>query len=304
MNFTLKYSPANPEILERYHLYDRMLHEFYDNSRDLNLERRIFFERFDYGVYNAAMRALYGIDIRDPCGDKRLFDFCYAIPIEQYIVGDAPRSLVRRAMKDRLSASTLTRTIRGQQGADWYLSMQDARPSLPAEATLIEQSPQPVACLICPACAAFSTPGPAPDWSSSTRRIPMVMRSAALCRSATFSPRKMPPRLSPQVRRRQPDRRLRDPVGCARLPGHTLYPPLLLQTDDARSATWSCRGGAPAPFAGWSLHLQIKRVGRLIQDQQLRAHQERTRQRNALPLPVRQHHSAIPDRSLDSLASS
>ncbi len=139
--FTLKYSPASPDILERYKIYDKMLHEFYDNSADLNLERRIFFERFDYGVYNAAMRSLYGIDMRDPCGDKRLFDFCYAIPIEQYIVGDAPRSLVRRAMKGRLPPSTLTRTIRGQQGADWYLSMQDARPSLSAEATLIEQSP-------------------------------------------------------------------------------------------------------------------------------------------------------------------
>ncbi len=139
--FTLKYSPASPEILERYQIYDKMLKEFYDNSTDLDLERRIFFERFDYGVYNAAMRSLYGIDMRDPCGDKRLFDFCYAIPIEQYIVGDEPRSLVRRAMKDRLPPSTLARTIRGQQGADWYLSMQDARPSLPAEATIIEQSP-------------------------------------------------------------------------------------------------------------------------------------------------------------------
>ncbi len=139
--FTLKYSPANRDILERYQLHRKMLNEFYDNSTNLNLERIIFFERFDYGAYNAAMRTLYGVDMRDPCGDKRLFEFCYSIPIEQYIVGDAPRSLVRRAMKDRLPASTLARTIRGQQGADWYLSMEDARPFLPAEATLIEQSP-------------------------------------------------------------------------------------------------------------------------------------------------------------------
>ena len=84
--------------------------------------------RFDYGTYNAAFRALGGFDVRDPTADKRVFEFCYAIPREQYLVGGIDRSLVRRAMRGRLPASTLTRTMRGQQGADWYLSMKDALP--------------------------------------------------------------------------------------------------------------------------------------------------------------------------------
>ena len=44
-------------------------------------------------------------------------------------------------MKNRLPAATLTRTTRGQQGADWYLSVADAMPSLRPQLALNEQSP-------------------------------------------------------------------------------------------------------------------------------------------------------------------
>jgi asparagine synthase (glutamine-hydrolysing) len=139
--FTMKYSAASEQVKESYKLHERMLKVFYDNSGDLRKDRVDFFERFDYGVFNAAVRGLHGVDMRDPLGDKRLFEFCYSIPIEQFIVDDMPRSLIRRAMKGRLPEATLARSMRGQQGADWYLSMQDARPSLPAAAEVIERSP-------------------------------------------------------------------------------------------------------------------------------------------------------------------
>ena len=139
--FSVSYSPASKDALANHRIYERMLAEFYDNSGDINLERAIFFERFDDGSYNAASRALHRLDVRDPCSDKRLFDFCYAIPLDQFIVGDQPRSLVRRAMRGRLPASTLARTIRGQQGADWYLTMQEARPTFAAAAAEVESSP-------------------------------------------------------------------------------------------------------------------------------------------------------------------
>ena len=73
-------------------------------------------------------------------GDKRIFEFCFSIPIEQYAAQSQSRSLVRRAMKDRLPASTLARNIRGQQGADWYLTVAEALPALQREIPLIAQS--------------------------------------------------------------------------------------------------------------------------------------------------------------------
>ncbi len=138
--FQVNYSAARPEMIAQHGLRDRMLNEFFDNTGDLDADRKDFFLRFDYGTYNAGFRALGGFDVRDPTADKRVFEFCYAIPREQYLVGGIDRSLVRRAMRGRLPASTLTRTMRGQQGADWYLSMKDALPSMRAEAPLIEAS--------------------------------------------------------------------------------------------------------------------------------------------------------------------
>ena len=140
-DFQVNYSAARPDLLAKHNIRQRMLYEFFDNSGDLDVEHRQFFERFDYGTHNAAFRALSGADVRDPTADKRVFDFCYGIPREQYLIGGVDRSLVRRAMRDRLPAATLARTMRGQQGADWYLSMRDALPSLRAAAPAVEASP-------------------------------------------------------------------------------------------------------------------------------------------------------------------
>ena len=95
----------------------------------------------DLGSLNAAIRARTGIDPRDPSGDKRVFEFCYGIPAEQYVVGRQSRSLVRRAMKSRLPQSTLTRYKRGQQGVDWYITVELALPSFREELALQMQSP-------------------------------------------------------------------------------------------------------------------------------------------------------------------
>ncbi len=140
-DFTLTYSAGNPELLAGRNLRQRMIDEFYPDSTDLAAAQTAFYERFDYGAYNAEFRASTGLDTRDPTCDKRLFDFCYNIPIEQYLVGSVHRSLVRRAMVGRLPPATLNRAIRGQQGADWYLSMRDAIPALRAQAPLIDASP-------------------------------------------------------------------------------------------------------------------------------------------------------------------
>jgi len=104
-------------------------------------ERMQHWELSDGGPYNAAAQAVSGIETRDPCADKRVYEFCFAIPPEQYVVGGHSRSLVRRAMKGRLPESTLNRYIRGDQGADWDLPMREALPSLREEVSIEQQSP-------------------------------------------------------------------------------------------------------------------------------------------------------------------
>ena len=140
-DFDLSYSPINPKLAEQHLLREKVLAEFFPNRYDLKLERQQLFEVYEVDTFNTGYRAIHGVDVRDPCADRRVAEFCFSVPSEQYVVGGFPRSLVRRAMKDRLPASTLTRTRRGQQGADWNLTMRDAKPGLRQQIALNDTSP-------------------------------------------------------------------------------------------------------------------------------------------------------------------
>lgn len=68
---------------------------------------------------NAADRAAFGIDHRDPASDLRIVEYCLGIPDEQYILNGEPRSLVRRAMRGQLPDQVLDNRKMGRQAADW-----------------------------------------------------------------------------------------------------------------------------------------------------------------------------------------
>jgi asparagine synthase (glutamine-hydrolysing) len=137
----LDFSPVNPAIVQQYDLEEKAFQKLHGNLPDLRTQRARFFERFDPAPLNAAIAARYGLENRDPMGDKRIFEFCFNIPIEQYAAQSQSRSLVRRSMRDRLPASTLARNVRGQQGADWYLTVAEALPAMQREVASIGQSP-------------------------------------------------------------------------------------------------------------------------------------------------------------------
>lgn len=139
--FTLTFSAVHPQLAAKYRLEEKALAEFYGVESSVASVRRSFYEYFDPGVNNGAAAAGWQIEQRDPTLDKRIFEFCFGIPIEQYLVGGQSRSIIRRAMEGRLPESTLRRTMRGLQAADWYLTVGAARPQLSAELTRIERSP-------------------------------------------------------------------------------------------------------------------------------------------------------------------
>jgi asparagine synthase (glutamine-hydrolysing) len=141
-NIKVPYSPLiNPELARSHGLEARIFEHKHLDASDLVAERSRLFEFADFGPANAATQAVTQVEVRDPTGDKRIFDFCFSIPHEQYVVGGHSRSLVRRAMKGRLPEATLQRYKVGLQGADWYLTVGEALPSLREEVTLMEQSP-------------------------------------------------------------------------------------------------------------------------------------------------------------------
>ena len=75
----------------------------------------------------------WGLSVRDPTGDKRVIEYCLAVPFDEYLRGGVPRSLARRAFSDRLPAQVTRSRVRGYQSADWYEAMERARPEIERE---------------------------------------------------------------------------------------------------------------------------------------------------------------------------
>jgi asparagine synthase (glutamine-hydrolysing) len=89
---------------------------------------------------NGAYSALYGVDIRDPTGDARIAQFCLSLPEEQCSRQGVSRSLIRRAMADRLPAELVTGTRHGIDTADWFERLSDARATVDEELRLLDRS--------------------------------------------------------------------------------------------------------------------------------------------------------------------
>ncbi len=138
--FSFAFSPIHPERSAEHRLKERVFEEFFASDTSETFRRK-FYEYFDPGSVNSTATAGWGIECRDPTLDKNVFEFCYAIPIEQYLAGGQNRSLIRRAMQGRLPAATLQRTTSGLQAADWYLILGPMRDRLGAELAWISQSP-------------------------------------------------------------------------------------------------------------------------------------------------------------------
>jgi len=78
----------------------------------------------------AGYRTMFGVDTRSPLTDRRLVEFCLALPEIQCARNGEQRLLMRRAMVGRLPPSTLTGSQRGLQAPGWFEAMTAERPSL------------------------------------------------------------------------------------------------------------------------------------------------------------------------------
>jgi asparagine synthase (glutamine-hydrolysing) len=78
----------------------------------------------DMGAFRKGVLARWKIDERDPTSDRRLAEFCFALPPDQLIGGGRTRRLARLALADRLPVEVLNGR-RGYQHADWYEALSE-----------------------------------------------------------------------------------------------------------------------------------------------------------------------------------
>ncbi len=96
----------------------------------------------DYlGDWQAAEKALHGVETRDPTADMDVVAYCFGVPPEQFLVEDVDRSLVRRAMWGLLPELVLTNRLMGYQAADWHEKLAEKRGTLAAEIAALATSP-------------------------------------------------------------------------------------------------------------------------------------------------------------------
>ncbi|WP_371348208.1 asparagine synthetase B [Ancylobacter sp. IITR112] len=131
--------------------------------------------RVDQGAVHHASLARHGIDTRDPTADRRLVDFCLALPEQHFIHEGRTSSLLRDAMAGLMPAAHLAQRRRGYQAADWYEGVVASRDTLLAEITRLESSPLASRALDLPRLRALAAA--LPDPSTPPDQLNMLTRA-------------------------------------------------------------------------------------------------------------------------------
>jgi len=133
----LHYSAIRPDVLADLDLprvaLERDLDLSYRPRRDGFAARLWGMRRVDLGNVNKGMLAGWQIDQRDPTADKRLIEYCLALPMEHFLGDGVPRLIGRRAFADRLPPRILDERRKGYQGADWHEGLDAARAEVAVE---------------------------------------------------------------------------------------------------------------------------------------------------------------------------
>jgi asparagine synthase (glutamine-hydrolysing) len=139
--FSLDYTPLHPEIVERLGLQRATFDDMYRTIPDGREMLRGLLEYGDVSDTSIAPQGGWQMDCRDPTYDRRVVEFCLTVPLEEFLRGGQLRSLARRAMVGRLPPSTLQRTKRGRQSADWFLNLAAVRGRMAVEVERLRSSP-------------------------------------------------------------------------------------------------------------------------------------------------------------------
>jgi asparagine synthase (glutamine-hydrolysing) len=98
------------------------------------------FEANDVGSLGKGILAGWGVDCRDPTADRRLVEFTFTVPPEEFLRGGIPRSLARRALAGRVPQSVLSERRKAVQAPDWHEPAAAQREALAREVEAIAAS--------------------------------------------------------------------------------------------------------------------------------------------------------------------
>ena len=131
----LRYTAIRPDRLAALEPVARARgHDFGYRPRRSGIAARLaILRRMDPASYNKGSLAGWGVDYRDPTGDRRLVEYCLATPMEQFLAHGESRSLARRALRGVLPDAVLDERCKGYQAADWHEGLSAARGEVAAE---------------------------------------------------------------------------------------------------------------------------------------------------------------------------
>ncbi|MFD0389553.1 asparagine synthase-related protein [Tistrella bauzanensis] len=120
---------------------DNILIDTGRGDRDRRL-RLVYLEKhWSNSQWMAGHPYVNGCDLRDPLGDRRLVEFCLALPDDIWQQGGQPRSFARAVLRDRLPTEVANNQKRGYQNGDWFHRLTLLRPAFMAELDRLEASP-------------------------------------------------------------------------------------------------------------------------------------------------------------------
>jgi len=110
-------------------------------DRDRRLRLAYLEKNWSQTQWMAAHPYVSGCDLRDPLGDRRMVDFCLALPAGIWQRDGQPRSFAREVLSDRVPRQVASEHKRGYQNGDWFHRLTQLRPGFMAELDRLEASP-------------------------------------------------------------------------------------------------------------------------------------------------------------------
>jgi asparagine synthase (glutamine-hydrolysing) len=121
----------------------------------------------DHGNYYKGNLANVQIDYRDPTADIRLLEFCFGVPMEQFLHDGMPRALAHRALADRLPKQVLEERRAGLTMADWHEDLTAAHDGIVEELNRLEACPAAATTLDLPRLRQLTENWPSGGWERS-----------------------------------------------------------------------------------------------------------------------------------------
>jgi asparagine synthase (glutamine-hydrolysing) len=137
---------VNPELADRLNLFERWREDVFETSRPTAIEQRcksLLPGRILVGDLYSQLNRAYGIEVRDPTGDRRVLEYSLSVPDEVFIdpKTGTRRWLIRAAMEGRLPDSVRLIRHRGLQAADIVRRLRETSEDVEAALDEISQGP-------------------------------------------------------------------------------------------------------------------------------------------------------------------